>query len=95
MFTVIKCILNVQVDGETNEEFTFAQLRDTCAAVAVRLQRRDFNLQPGNVIAISLPNCPQYVQSALGTIEAGFIVSPLNPLLSSGKENGLNYNLPN
>lgn len=72
------------MDGETNAEFTYAQLRDICAAVAIRLQRPDLQLRPNDVVALSLPNCPEYVMASLGAIEAGFVISPVNPLYNSG-----------
>lgn len=72
------------MDGETNAEITYAQLRDMCAAVAIRLQRPDLKLKPHDVIAMSLPNCPEYVMAALGAIEGGFVISPVNPLYNSG-----------
>lgn len=91
MLIVEKCVqvcfywlVGFQVDGETSAELTYAQLRDICAAVAVRLQRPDMRLQPQDCIAISLPNCPEYVIASLGAIEGGFVVSPVNPLYNSG-----------
>lgn len=72
------------MDGETNAETTYAQLRDICAAVAIRLQCPDLKLKPHDVLALSLPNCPEYVIASLGAIEGGFVISPVNPLYGSG-----------
>ena len=45
----------------------------------------DLGIERGDRIALFLPNCPQYVIAFYGTIKAGAIVVPNNPLLS-GKE---------
>ena len=39
-------------------------------------------LQKGDVVAINLPNCPQYLFSVYGTYIAGGTSSGLSPLLS-------------
>lgn len=36
-------------------------------------------LKPGDVVAIMLPNVPEYAIALLGAIEVGLIVSPVNP----------------
>lgn len=43
--------------GTTGRKFTYAKLRDHCAALAIRL-RRDLKLQKNDVISICLPNVP-------------------------------------
>ena len=40
-------------------------------------------LQKGDVVAINLPNIPEYIIAWLGTLKAGAVVSGLSPLLSS------------
>ncbi|MCD6508494.1 long-chain fatty acid--CoA ligase [Candidatus Poribacteria bacterium] len=45
----------------------------------------DLGIERGDRVALFLPNCPQYVIAFYGTIKAGAIVVPNNPLLS-GKE---------
>ncbi len=42
-------------------------------------------LQKGDVVAISLPNCPQYLVAHAGTIIAGGVSSGLSPLLSTNE----------
>lgn len=41
---------------------------------------KDLGLDPGERLALLLPNCPQYVISFLAAIKAGLTVVPLNPL---------------
>lgn len=43
--------------GTTGREYTYAQLRDHCAALAIRL-RRELNLEKNDIVGICLPNVP-------------------------------------
>ncbi|HID56518.1 TPA: long-chain fatty acid--CoA ligase, partial [Candidatus Poribacteria bacterium] len=45
----------------------------------------ELGIERGDRVALFLPNCPQYVIAFYGTLKAGAIVVPNNPLLS-GKE---------
>ncbi|EDV47064.1 probable 4-coumarate--CoA ligase 1 [Drosophila erecta] len=63
----------------TDRQYTFAQMRDACAAFAVRLQTK-FNLHKPDVLAICLPNLPEYPIATLGAIEAGLTVTTVNPV---------------
>lgn len=54
---------------ELNEEV------DSFARVLVGL-----GLKPGSRVALHMPNCPQYVIAFYGTLRAGCIVTPCNPL---------------
>lgn len=71
------------VCGETGRQFTYAQLRDHTAALAVRLQQPQFHLQPNDVIAICLPNTPEFPIATLGAIEAGFVITTVNPIYTA------------
>jgi Acyl-CoA synthetases (AMP-forming)/AMP-acid ligases II len=42
----------------------------------------DHNVKKGDVVAINLPNTPQYLIALIGTLKAGCIVSGLSPLLT-------------
>jgi len=68
----------------TDRQYTFAQMRDASAAFAVRLQTK-FNLQKPDVLAICLPNLPEYPIATLGAIEAGLTVTTVNPVYTPGK----------
>lgn len=72
------------VCGETDRQLTYAQLRDHCAAVAVRLQRPEFGLGERDVVALCLPNTPDYPIACLGVIEAGLTVTSVNPIYTAG-----------
>lgn len=41
----------------TGRKYTYAKMRDNCAALAIRL-RTEFGLKQGDVVAICLPNTP-------------------------------------
>jgi acyl-CoA synthetase (AMP-forming)/AMP-acid ligase II len=42
----------------------------------------DHNLKKGDVVAINLPNTPQYLIALIGTLKAGCVISGLSPLLT-------------
>jgi len=50
------------------------------AGARLLLQDVTFRVQPGDRIALMLPNCPQYVIAYYGTLLAGAIVVQINPL---------------
>lgn len=43
--------------GTTGRQYTYAQLRDHCAATAIRL-RRELKLEKNDIVGICLPNVP-------------------------------------
>lgn len=69
--------------GETGRKYTYSQLRDHSAAVAFRLQTK-FNLKRGDVVAICLPNVPEFAIALLGVLEAGLVITTLNPIYTEG-----------
>jgi long-chain acyl-CoA synthetase len=40
-------------------------------------------LQPGQVVCLQLPNLPQFLVAYFGTLKAGMVVLPINPLLKA------------
>ena len=66
--------LAIEMDGRT---LRHADLRDCSARVAGGL--RDLGLDPGDRIAIHLPNRPEYVVAALAALKAGLPFTPMNP----------------
>src|SRR5258708_14288786 len=42
---------------------------------------RENGLRPGQVVALQLPNMPQFLTAYFGALKAGMVVLPLNPLL--------------
>lgn len=70
--------------GITGRKYSYGKLRDHCSALASRL-RNDFNLKTGDTVAISMQNIPEYAIVVLGALEAGLVVSMINPNYTSGK----------
>jgi long-chain acyl-CoA synthetase len=58
---------------------TYRQLDDESGRFAAGL--RAAGLSPGQVVAIQLPNVPQFLTAYFGGLKAGLVVLPLNPLL--------------
>ncbi|XKF66077.1 long-chain fatty acid--CoA ligase [Virgibacillus necropolis] len=64
-------------------EITYKELDVQTAAFVSSLQQNSFT--KGDRVALMLPNCPQYVIGYYGTLQAGGIVTQVNPMLI-GKE---------
>ncbi|WP_433556901.1 class I adenylate-forming enzyme family protein [Pseudonocardia xinjiangensis] len=60
-------------------ELSFAQIHERACAFANAL--RDAGVGRGDVVALHLPNCPQYPIAYYGVLLAGATFSPTNPLL--------------
>ena len=58
---------------------TYSELWQDVNRFARALQDRGLN--PGDRVALMLPNCPQYIIAYYGTLLAGGIVTQINPLL--------------
>ncbi|GAB3043545.1 long-chain-fatty-acid--CoA ligase [Virgibacillus ainsalahensis] len=65
------------------KEITYKDLGKQIDAFAAALQEQ--GIKKGDRVAIMLPNCPQYVISYYGALQAGGIVTQINPMLI-GKE---------
>lgn len=59
-------------------DLTYKTLRDLADRFAGGLQA--LGLQPGERVSLHLPNCPQFVIAYYGTLKAGGVVVPFNPL---------------
>jgi acyl-CoA synthetase (AMP-forming)/AMP-acid ligase II len=62
------------------KEILFKELLDCVYRFATFLQKN--GLQKGDRVAISLPNCPQYLIAHFGTLLAGGVASGCSPLMS-------------
>jgi acyl-CoA synthetase (AMP-forming)/AMP-acid ligase II len=71
------------VCGITGRQYTYGQLRDKSRILAIRLHK-NFNLHIGDKIAICLPNCPEYPIIVLAGLEAGMVITTINPLYNAG-----------
>ncbi|NUQ33232.1 MAG: AMP-binding protein, partial [Dermatophilaceae bacterium] len=60
-------------------EVSWSSLHRAAAAVAGQL--RAAGLEPGDRVSLILPNVPAYPVTFYGTVLAGGVVVPLNPLL--------------
>jgi len=58
-------------------ELTHAELQEAAGRFAGGLAERGYG--PGDRLLLYLPNCPQYLMSAIGAFRAGVVVSPVNP----------------
>ena len=70
----------IRINGQG---ITYAQLHGMAAQVAGAL--REAGVQPGDRVALILPNVPAYPVTFWGALLAGAIVVPMNPLLKSGE----------
>ncbi len=58
---------------------TYRELDEQSGRLAAGL--RSAGLVPGQVVALQLPNIPQFLAAYFGALKAGLVVLPLNPLL--------------
>ncbi|CAG4959615.1 unnamed protein product [Parnassius apollo] len=65
--------------AETKKSYTYQQLQKNMAVFATSLLKK-LGLQPGDVVASMLPNCPQFPVIAFGTLQAGCVLTPVNPI---------------
>lgn len=63
-----------------NRKFSYRRLHDLACRFAAGLQK--LGVQPGDRIALCLPNMPQFVISYWASLYAGAVVVPISPLLS-------------
>ena len=61
--------------------FTYAQIDEISGRVATSLLGQ--GLQPGDSVAVQLPNVPQFVFTYFAILKAGLVMVPLNPLLKA------------
>src|SRR5260370_37518075 len=58
---------------------TYREIDEQSGRLAAGL--REIGLGPGQVVALQLPNVPQFLTAYFGALKAGLVVLPLNPLL--------------
>ncbi|RZB49892.1 AMP-binding domain containing protein, partial [Asbolus verrucosus] len=63
----------------TGRKYTHGEVR-TKATNLSRNLRKKLKLQKGDVVAILLPNSPEYIIIAIGALKAGLIVTTINPV---------------
>ncbi|KAJ8720360.1 hypothetical protein PYW07_012403 [Mythimna separata] len=65
--------------AETKKNYTYAQLEKNTSAFATSLVKK-FGLKPGDVVAVMLPNCPEFPVVAFGCLQAGCVLTTVNPI---------------
>ncbi|KAL0879025.1 hypothetical protein ABMA27_003994 [Loxostege sticticalis] len=65
--------------AETKKSYTYSQLQTNMASYATSLHKK-LGLAPGDVVAVMLPNCPEFAVIAFGTLQAGCVLTTLNPI---------------
>ncbi|GII30428.1 long-chain-fatty-acid--CoA ligase [Planotetraspora mira] len=63
--------------------FTYSQVDEMSGRVAASL--RGLGLEPGDRVAVHLPNLPEFLFSYFAILKAGLIMVPLNPLLHASE----------
>lgn len=61
-------------------EIFYAELLAQSQQVAAHLQNQ-FGVKPGDRVALWLKNCPEFVSSVFGVLQAGAVVAPINNFL--------------
>ena len=69
----------------SGEGLTFSEARSLARSFGSGLVR--MGGQVGDVVAIVLPNMPEYATAFMGAAEAGFVITTLNPAYTPGKSN--------
>lgn len=64
-----------------DQSFSYAQVDEISGRVAAGLLGLD--LEPGDKVAVQLPNLPQFLFGYFGILKAGLVMVPLNPLLTA------------
>ncbi|XP_047521270.1 4-coumarate--CoA ligase 2-like [Pieris napi] len=65
--------------AETHKSYTYAELWKNIAIFGTSLKKK-FGLQPNDIVAAMLPNCPEYPVAAFGTLKAGGVMTTINPI---------------
>lgn len=68
------------------EEYSYRKLLEETVAVSERL-KAEFGVKPGDRVGLWLKNCPEFVPSFFGILEAGAAVVPINNFLKPAEVN--------
>lgn len=72
----------LQECGVTRRTYTYWQLNQQSKRLAISLLKA--GIKPGQVLAVVLPNCPEFVITIFAGLEAGLKVCPVNPSYTPG-----------
>lgn len=88
--STVCCIpVAVQECASTGRRYTYAQLLDRVARWSGKL--RELGVGRGDVVAVALPNCPEYPIVYFGTLALGATVTPVNITYTAGQSAALGY----
>lgn len=68
----------------TGRKYTYGQYRQKVKNLD-RSLRKKLKLQKGDVVAILLPNVPEFPLACLGILRGGLTVTTINPIYTPGK----------
>lgn len=66
------------MNGVTGVEYTYKQVLDEARHVAAALQT-DYGLVKGQVVALALPNCEEFIVAFLAVLLCGGVIALVNP----------------
>jgi len=66
-----------------DRSLSYAEIDELSGRVAAGL--RAAGLQPGEAVAVQLPNVPEFLLAYFGILKAGLVMVPLNPLLTAAE----------
>jgi acyl-CoA synthetase (AMP-forming)/AMP-acid ligase II len=66
----------------TGRKYTYAESRAIARRFAASLRKAGF--KHGDVLAVVLPNVPEYPLVMFGALEAGLVVTTVNPVFTPG-----------
>lgn len=67
----------------TGRKYTYSQLVDGASRWAGMLTK--MGMKKGDVLAVVMPNCPEYPIVLMGTLMAGVVVSTVNSNYTAGR----------
>lgn len=71
----------------TGKKYTYSEARDATNYIARSLI--NMGLRKGDVVALITPNYPEAILGAIGILEAGLIITTVNPAYTSSEYIGL------
>ncbi|XP_049875371.1 uncharacterized protein LOC126373309 [Pectinophora gossypiella] len=71
-YTAVEC-------AETKKSYTYREVQRNMASFATSL-RKKLGLKQGDVVAAMLPNSPEFIVVAFGTLQAGCVLTTINPI---------------
>nr|CAI5829801.1 unnamed protein product [Callosobruchus analis] len=77
-YTAVEC-------SETGRKYSYLEVRSKARNLSKYLIKK-LKLQKGDVVAILSPNVPEYMITCLGILEAGLVITSMNPIYTVGNQ---------